>query len=236
MEILRRHVDTVLMEFDGVLAETAGAREHALLSVLLEDGITLQPEAYRDRCVGLPTPDAVRLALAHAGVTVDETGVELLALRIDRAFTAQVSKGVVLVQGAREAIERLSSRARVGIVTRANRRDVEFVLSLAQIEAHVACVIGAEDVYPGKPAPAPFQAAIRRLERRRPIPADGIVVALEDALAGIRAARAAGLRCIAVGALEAHIALEADALIPTLTGLDLATIERLVARDGEQFA
>lgn len=232
----RRHIDTVLMEFDGVLAETAGAREHALLSVLLEDGITLPVAEYRDRCLGLPTPDAVRYALAHAGVALDETGVELLALRIDRAFTAHVSKGVLLVDGAREAIERLSSRVRVGIVTRANRRDVEFVLSLAQIDAHVACIIGAEDVYPGKPAATPYQAALRRLERRRPIPEEGIVVALEDALVGIRAARAAGLRCIAVGPLDAHIALEADALIPALTGLDLATIERLVARDGEQFA
>ena len=39
----RRIIDTVLMEFDGVLADTAAARRHALLSVLLDDGITLSP-------------------------------------------------------------------------------------------------------------------------------------------------------------------------------------------------
>lgn len=232
----RRIIDTVLMEFDGVLADTAAARRHALLSVLLDDGITLSPADYHDHCAGLPTPDAVRQALACAAIVQDETGIELLALRVDRAFSAHVGKGLVLAEGAREVVERLAARTRVGIVSRANRRDIEFALSLARIEPHFACVIGAEDVYPPKPSPAPYQAALRRLERRRPIHADGIVVALEDAQSGIRSARAAGIRCIAVGRLPAHVALEANALIPAISGLGLPQIEQLVALEGERFS
>lgn len=232
----RRVIDAVLMEFDGVLADTAFARRESMLTVLAEDGIVISHADYRDRCAGLPTPDAVRGALARCGLSIDETGVELLALRIDRAFTAHVGKGLMLADGAREAIERLAARTRLGIVSRANRRDVEFVLSLAQLEHLFACVVGAEDVYPPKPSAAPYQAALRRLERRRPVPVDGLVVALEDSIIGIHAAHAAGLRCIAVGDLPAHVALEADALIPAITGLDVAAIERLIARGGERFA
>lgn len=233
---MRRSVDVVLMEFDGVLAETSGARRDALRTVLAEDGYPLSVEAYQESCAGLATVDAVRAALARLDATLDETDLELLALRVDRAFSVQVGKGVVLVDGVPQAIERLAARARLGIVARASRRDVELVLSMAQLDHAFACVIGADDAYPAKPDPAPYRAALRRLERSRPIAPDGIVVTLEDGLPGIRAARAAGVRCIAVGDLPAHVAMEADAIIPAITGLDLTTIGQLVGREGERFA
>jgi beta-phosphoglucomutase-like phosphatase (HAD superfamily) len=50
-------------------------------------------------------------------------------------------------------------------------------------------------------------------------------VALEDGAAGIRAAKAAGLRCAVVGALPMHLALDADALIPSLVGLAVRSLD-----------
>jgi beta-phosphoglucomutase-like phosphatase (HAD superfamily) len=231
----RRVLDAVLLEFEGVIADTGVARREAMAYVLAEEGLRLSDEEYREACAGQPTTEAVRAALERCGVTMDETGRELLALRVDRAFSNHVGKGVVLVDGAREAVERLASRVRVGIVTRASRRDVEFILNLAQMEHIFACVVGTEDAYPPKPDAAPYRSAMRRLERRRPMPVDGIVVALEDSLGGIRAARDAGLRCIAVGDLPMHVAIEADALITAITGLGHTEVESLVARTGEHF-
>lgn len=231
-----RVLDAVLMEFDGVLADTAAARCAALTFVLAEDGLELSDADYREGCAGLSTADAVRAATERCGASIDETGIELLALRVDRAFSTHVGKGIMLVDGAREAVERLAARVRVGIVTRASRRDVEFVLHLGQMEHLFGCVIGSEDANPPKPAPAPYLAALRRLELRRPIRPDGLVVALEDGVAGIHAARAAGLRCIAVGDLPAHVAMEADAVIPAITGIDTAAVEQLIARAGERFS
>ncbi|MCC6772772.1 MAG: HAD family phosphatase [Gemmatimonadaceae bacterium] len=231
-----RVLDAVLMEFDGVLADTARARHEALACVLAEDGLQLSDADYRAGCAGLPTTDAVRAAVGRCGATLDETGLELLTLRVDRAFSEQVGKGIILVDGAREAVERLVARVRVGIVTRASRRHVEFVLNLAQMEHLFACVIGSEDADPPKPAPAPYLAALRRLERRRPVSPEGLVVALEEGVWGIRGARAAGLRCIAVGDLPAHVAMEADAFIPAITGIDVAAVDQLIVRAGERFS
>ena len=53
------------------------------------------------------------------------------------------------------------------------------------------------------------------------------VLAFEDARPGIVSARAAGLRCIAVGALGAHDALLADAYVPTLSELTRAELATL---------
>lgn len=232
----RKVLDTVLMEFDGVIADTATARRDALCTVLAEEGIVLSDDEYRGACVGLATEGAVRAAVALRETSFDDTAVDLLVLRADRAFSAWVSKGVMLVAGVRETIERLAARARLGIVSRASRRDIELVLSLARIEHAFSCVVGIDDAHPAKPSPAPYQHALRRLERTRRIAPDGVAVAIEDGLPGIRAASAAGLRCIAVGDLPAHIAMEADALIPSITGLDADRIGHLILRTGETFA
>jgi len=53
------------------------------------------------------------------------------------------------------------------------------------------------------------------------------VVALEDGAAGIRSAKSAGLRCAVVGSLPVHLAVDADALIPSLIGQRAATIDAL---------
>ncbi|MEO6443622.1 MAG: HAD family phosphatase [Gemmatimonadaceae bacterium] len=229
-------IDAVLLEFDGVLADTRLVRREAMAGVLESEGIPLSDAAYREHCAGHSTADAVRALIAHHDLDMDETGLDLLTLRIDRAFSQHIAKGVMLVDGARETVERLASRVRLGVVSRLKREDVEFVLSLAGLEDAFRCVIGADDAYPRKPDPAPYFAALRRLDGRRPIPARGLVVTLEDSSDGIRAARAAHLRCIAVGDVPAHLAMEADAIIPSIAGVDVSSLEHLVAHAGENFA
>ncbi|MGQ0537862.1 MAG: HAD family hydrolase [Gemmatimonadaceae bacterium] len=227
-------LDAVLFEFDGVLADTTGARSEALRATLREDGITLTADEYREHCAGRAFPEAVRAASALRGVSLDETGIDLLVLRADRAYSAAVGKGVSLAEGVPEVVERLAANLRLGVVTRATRREVEFVLQLAGLDHAFACIVAAEDAPAGKPSPSAYRLALERLSRSRPLRADACV-ALEDSLAGIRSARGAGLRTVAVGPLPAHVAMEADGLLASLAGLTLAALERLVARDGERI-
>lgn len=227
-------IDAVLFEFDGVLADTAGPRSDALRSTLREDGIALSASEYREHCAGRAFSDAVRAALELRGVSLDETGVDLLVLRAERAYGAAVGKGIALTDGVPQVVERLAGSVRLGIVTRAARREVDSVLALSGMDHAFTVVVTAEDASAGKPSPLPFRVALERLARLRPTPPSACV-ALEDTLAGIRSARAAGLRAVAVGALPAHVAMEADGLLPAIAGLTLPALERLVARDGERI-
>ncbi len=140
-----------------------------------------------------------------------------------------------MIDGAGEVVAHLAGRTRLGVVTRANRREADLILSLAGLEFAFECVVTSDHVGVLKPSPEPYETALRTMCRLRPVRA-GQALALEDGPVGIRAARAAGLRCLAVGALPAHRAMEAEGLVPTLRGHSMGSLESIVLRPGERIA
>lgn len=218
-------VPVLLFEFEGVLADTAAIRAAALEEAFGADAIGVTPELL-SLGVGHTTEGAVRRIRRAAGVADDETAVELCKLRAERAFGERASKGLNLQPGVRAALEKLVTSARCAIVTRASRRDVELVLGMAQLEGVFRPVIALEDATPSKPAGTPYFAALARIGQL--FPGQQLrALAIEDSLVGIRAARTAGLGCVAVGALPAHEAVEADAWVESLADLTPARVREL---------
>lgn len=219
-------VPVLLVEFEGVLADTAALRASALADALAADGIALTSDLLRladGRCV----EDAVTRIRAAVGAPHDPTAVELCRLRAERAFAERAGKGLALQRGARAALERLSSVARLALVTRASRREVEFVLDLAGLDALFRPVITLEDATP-KPSRAPFEAALNRVGELFP----GQVLrglAVEDSVVGVRAARAAGLSSVIVGRVQPQEAMEADCWVESLADLTPERVRTLVA-------
>src|SRR6266702_485974 len=73
-------------------------------------------------------------------------------------------------------------------------RSLALVPDRVGLRRHFDVLVAAEDVGRGKPDPAGYLAAQGALDRRRPLPV-GHCVVIEDSLPGLRAARAAGMRC-----------------------------------------
>lgn len=220
--------DTVLFELEGVLAETAPLRRAALRDGLAAHGVALTDEIFADCCTGHAMEAAVSHAAAAAGVALDHTAIELAALRAERAFATAAGRGLALAPGARELVETLAARVRLGLVTRAGRDVTRLVVELAGWEGLFQVIVTADDVTAPKPSPASYRAALDRLAQRRPLSPER-VIALEDGAPGIAAATAAGLRCVAVGPLPAHHALAACGVLPSLQGV---TPEQLFAAAG----
>jgi HAD superfamily hydrolase (TIGR01509 family) len=228
-------LDTVILELEGVIADTSEARRDAVFASLRADGIQLSLSEYREHCAGLAFEDAIRAAIRHSGRPIDETAIALAALRCERAYRAYIGKGLTLVEGARETLERLHDTARLALVTRSPRNDAMFVLSLARVEHLFTCVVAAEDA-PAKPSPEPYRLAMNRLQRARARVARGTAVAIEDGLPGVQSARAAGLPAVVVGDVPAHVALEADGYVSSIAGLTADSLLSLVAPRNEPIA
>jgi HAD superfamily hydrolase (TIGR01509 family) len=218
-------VPVLLIEFEGVIADTAAARRAALAESLAVEGIAVD-ERLLALAAGHATEDAVRRVRRAAGASDDETAVELGRLRAERAFAARAGKGLPLARDLRPALERLASHCRLALVTRASRREVEFILSLAGLEMLFRPVIAMEDVSPAKPAHEPWLAALARVGQL--FPGQQLrALAVEDTVVGLRAARAAGLASVGVGPLPAHEALEGDAWVESLADLTPERVREL---------
>ncbi len=215
-------VPVLLVEFEGVVADTAAMRGEALAESLAVEGLTVSEPALVP-LLGYTTEEAVRRARRAVGAAEDETAVELGRLRAERAFAARLGKGLTLRPEVRPSLERLAATCRLALVTRASRREVEFVLGLAGLDGLFRPIIAVEDATPPKPDRAPYLAALARIGQL--FPGQQLkALAVEDHLVGIRGARAAGIPSVAVGPLPVHEALEADAWVDSLADL---TVERV---------
>ena len=173
-------------------------------------------------------------AIAEMKDADDPVLADLAAMRAERAFSdALAMRGAALREGARDFVREASAVARLVAVTRAGRSDASTLLRLGGLEEFFSIVITADDVSDSKPSPEPLRVALERLAGQRPIDA-GAVIALEDSAAGIRAARLAGVRCVAVGEVPAHIAMEADAYVESLAGQTIRSLDQLSRAGGGQ--
>lgn len=218
-------LDAVLLDWEGVLADTGAARRDALLRALADEGVPWTAAAYDACCGGLDVHSAAAAALARAG-RVDATLADLVALRASRAFVERMATGFTLKPGAAQFIAAAEHQSRVAIVTRAGRAETEIALRLAGWGTAFATVVTADDVLELPPAPATYAQALVQLARNRGVRRQ-CVVAMVDTSAAIRAARGAGVRALAVGA-PAHVAVDATAAVDELPGLTIDTIASLL--------
>jgi beta-phosphoglucomutase-like phosphatase (HAD superfamily) len=218
----------ILMEFDDVLAMTRPHRLDALRAALAAEGASLTDEVFDGQCAGLSFAEAGRAALRAAGAAVDELSIELVALRADRAFGAITSRGLSLSPGASTFVRNAEGSARLGIVTRAARRDVESVLALADLGDAFECVVAREDYSGPEPSPDPFEQAVVRMASRGAVTI-GEGLALVASLNGVAAARAARLHPVVVGPVGPAVAFAGDAFVPSLDGVRVYDLLRLSA-------
>lgn len=231
--LLTAMFDVVTLEIEGVLAETRALRRDALVRSLAEDDVAISPDEYDAVCAGFPVRQGALTAVAVRSMPRDDTAVDLIAHRAERYFAEGVSKGLSLVPGALQFVQHAADVARLGIVTRATRREVDMLLAMASLDTAFDVVITSDDVTSPKPSPEPYERAIERLNKRRPTRPPR-VLALEDGPLGIMAAHAVRMRCIAVGSIPAYHAVEADAYVPSLEGHTVESLAGLVLR-GEEW-
>jgi beta-phosphoglucomutase len=140
----------------------------------------------------------------------------------EAAFRGLVAEGGLMpLPGALEWIGRLAREGwRQAIASSAPRANVESMARALGIVPRMEALVSAEDVRHGKPDPEVFLVTAERLGV---MPARSVVV--EDAAAGIEAARRGGMRSIGVG----PVALEsADRRVTSLADLPSDAFDRLV--------
>ena len=212
----------VLWDLDGTLIDSAGHHWIAWRDTLAAQGRAVTPADFANT-FGKRNDEILR-ELFGAGLAAE--WMEQVAETKERAYRQLLrEEGLELLPGALAWFVRLRAAGwRQALASSAPRPNIDAVFeAIPALGRNLDCVVSADEVGRGKPDPAIFLEAARRLELP---PARCVVV--EDAPAGLEAARRAGMRAIGVLS-EHHPRLEADLVVPSLEKLAPDAFEALLA-------
>jgi beta-phosphoglucomutase len=214
----------VVFDFDGVLADSEGLHLAAFQDVLSARGWTLARATYFDRYLGYDDRDLLETFLSDHDIQVPAAELDAIVAEKGRRYDARVQGNNILFPGAAACVARLRGAFALGIASGSLHEEITDILRANDLQQAFEVVVGADDVAQSKPAPDSYAAAVERLGVR---PQDA--VAIEDSHWGLTAARAAGLRTIAITtSYPRHALLGADAVIDSLDEVTAEFISRLM--------
>jgi HAD superfamily hydrolase (TIGR01509 family) len=190
----------VIFDFDGVIADTEPLHFEGLRRTFAAIDITLTEQDYYTNYLGFDDRGCVEEALRVNRRPITEPIVQDLMRKKASAYLDSIRDHMVIFPGVREFVEAAASAYPIAIASGALRPEIELILEQAGIRKAFRHITSAEDVAKSKPDPQPFLHALAGLNRRQagtPLTPDTCLV-IEDSLPGIRAAKAAGMKVLAV--------------------------------------
>ncbi len=213
-------IEAVVFDLDGVLVQTEEVWDEVREQLVRERGGRYDAEAQR-AMMGMSSPEWSRYL--HEELGVADAPAEISA-EVVRRMLARYEERLPLIPGALEAVERVAARWPLALASSSNRELIEAFLDASGARRHFRAAVSSEEVARGKPAPDVFLEAARRL---------GVdpsrCAAVEDSHSGLRSARAAGMRVIAIPNAsyppdDDALAL-ADVVLPSLAELTLEVVD-----------
>ncbi|MFF8845443.1 HAD family hydrolase [Streptomyces sp. NPDC015127] len=182
---------SVIFDLDGTLVDSEPNYYEAGRRVLASHGVTGFDWDEHTSFIGIGTRET--LEILRARYTIDAPLDELLAAK-NRIYLELARASTDVFPEMRKFVEGLAADGvPMAVASGSSRAAIDAVLAGTGLDAHIRVTVSAEEVGRGKPEPDVFLEAARRLGAD---PADCVVV--EDAPPGAAAAKAAGMRCIAV--------------------------------------
>jgi len=182
-------IDAVVFDMDGVLVESEEIWDAVRETYVRERGGRYDDEIQR-AMMGMSSHEWSRYLHETAGL--DESPETINAEIVQRMLAAYRER-LPLVDGAVEAVRRLATHFPLAVASSSNRPLIDAVLEVSGLAGCFKTTVSSEEVARGKPAPDVYLEAARRLGL-----APERCAAIEDSHSGIRSARSAGLRVVAI--------------------------------------
>jgi HAD superfamily hydrolase (TIGR01509 family) len=220
------HLDAVIFDFDGVIANSEPLHYQAFADTLASAGFTLTWEAYYASYLGYDDVGAFDAVAKDHGRPLDGPAIRSLVDAKERRMHELTAGADVLFPGAAAFIRACAEEVPVAICSGALRQEITAILDAAQLTASVRLIVAAGDTPQSKPSPEPYRLAFTRLNAAAGghLRADR-TVAIEDSRWGLESARGAGLRLVGVTNSYGRDALPGAELV--VSGLHALTVHML---------
>ena len=183
--------EAVIFDWDGTLADTRQVIVISFQKALGEINCPV-PSEYIERRIGIGASETFREILQSATKQFDEKLIQRLVERKSE-LEIELTSQVKLFEGARELLEALQGKVKVGLASMNNHSVIMHMLKANDLERYFQVKLTAESISHSKPDTEIFLKTASQLNST---PKRSIVV--EDSLFGVKAAKSANMGCIAV--------------------------------------
>jgi beta-phosphoglucomutase len=187
--------DSILFDFDGVLADTEPLHYRCWQEVLNGFGVELPWDYYAQNCIGTSEHATLRAFLTLATPPLEFEPLWAQYPRKKELFRGMITQSVPLADGALELLQELHGKLPMAVVSSSNRREVEPALQVAGVREFFDVLVCGSEVANLKPAPDPYLKAAELLQSTRPL-------VVEDSAAGVKSAKAAGFDFVRIASVS----------------------------------
>ncbi|MBE9036423.1 HAD family hydrolase [aff. Roholtiella sp. LEGE 12411] len=201
----------VLFDFNGVIINDEPIHLQLIDEILIQEN--LQPQRVDERQASLGRSDRAcfQQLFANRGRVVSEKYLTELLHRKAQAYVLELEKieKLPLYPGLEDLIYQVRSRSvskedsrnlKLGLVSGAIRKEIELVLSRANLAEHFQIIVAGDDITTSKPEPDGYLLAVKRLNQEYSElnlqPQE--CLAIEDTPAGVQAAKRAQMQVVGV--------------------------------------
>jgi HAD superfamily hydrolase (TIGR01509 family) len=219
----------IIFDFNGIIIDDEPIHFELFQKVLGEEGILLTREAYYERYLGFDDRGAFTAGFRENRRRVDDAKIEELIERKAVYYQDAIRNHASIFPGVKTLVPSLARNLPLALASGALRHEIETILETAGLRHYFDAIVSAEDVMQGKPEPEIFLKALAALNAREKdtIQAAQCVV-IEDSKEGIRGARRAGMKCLAVtNSHPAELLTEANVVVQSLEEVTLPLLQKL---------
>lgn len=213
----------VIFDMDGVLVDSAPAHFESWQLLGREEGFNISREQFE---AGFGRQNKDIIPMYFGAVSNQRLGE--IADRKEALYREIVRANVPAVPGAARLVKELAAGGvPLAVGSAGPRKNIELVLEAMGVAPDFRVIVSGEDASRGKPDPQVFQIASQRLGFS---PSQCVVI--EDAIAGVQAARAAGTKVAAIMMHQTENALRqagADLVVEKISDLSVLQLKDLVS-------
>jgi len=199
-------IQAVLFDFNGVIINDEPLHQQAFRDVLAAEGVGLTESEYLTM-LGMDDETFVRTAYERAGAELTDEKLRSVIAAEAAAHRAMLEAAaeLPLFPGVVTFVKALARKYPLGLVSMAERAEIDYGVTRALLAPYFTAVVSAEDVHACKPDPECYLLALERLNQKRGAAAGQILavrpsecLVVEDSPPGIQSGRAAGMRTLGV--------------------------------------
>lgn len=215
-------IRAVIWDLDGVIIDSADEHRRAWQRLAREEGITFTDADFW-ATFGKRNDDII--PLYWKGLSADQ--LQALANRKEFFFREFVREAAAPLPGSMELMRDLHAAGLPqALASSTPKENIQLIKELLHLDHYLSALVSGESVARGKPAPDIFLKAASELHMP-----PSLCLVIEDAVAGVQAALAAGMRCIAVAGNRDLPGLRAaDVMVKDLTGVSVELVRSIPAR------